>query len=147
MSANKIAIASDHAGLPLKMALKDMRPDLEWIDLGTHTLDSVDYPDYAVAMADCLGKKEAHRGILICGTGIGISIAANRHKHIRAGVCHDVTTARLTRMDNDANVLCLGARIIGINVALDCLEAFLKTDFAGNAPDGERHNKRVEKLS
>jgi len=124
-----------------------MRSDIEWIDLGTHTPDSVDYPDYASALADCIGKGEAKRGVLICGTGIGISMAANRHKHIRAGVCHDVTTARLTRLDNDANVMCIGARIIGLNVALDCLEAFLKTDFAGDQPDGERHKNRVGKFS
>ena len=144
---NKVAIASDHAGLPLKIVLKEMRPDIEWIDLGTHTPDSVDYPDYAEAMASCLEKKEAEKGVLICGTGIGISMVANRHKHIRAGVCHDVTTARLTRLDNDANVLCMGARIIGLNVALDCLESFLKTEFAGSQEGGERHKKRVGKFS
>ena len=143
----KVAIASDHAGLPLKAVLKEMRPDIEWIDLGTHTPDSVDYPDFAAAMVDCIGKDEAKKGVLICGTGIGISIAANRHKHIRAGVCHDVTTARLTRLDNDANVLCMGARIVGLNVALDILEAFLKTEFAGNQAGGERHKNRVAKFS
>ncbi len=143
---NKLAIASDHGGLALKTVLKDMRPDIEWIDLGTHTEESCDYPDFASALADCLKNGEAKTGILICGTGIGISIAANRHKHIRAAVCHDVTTARLTRMDNDANVLCIGARVIGLNVALDCLEAFLKTDFAGHQDGGERHKKRVDKL-
>ena len=144
---NKVAIASDHAGLPLKTVLKEMRPDIEWIDLGTHTPDSVDYPDYANAMAKCLLDNEADKGVLICGTGIGISMAANRHKHIRAAVCHDVTTARFTRIDNDANVMCMGARIIGLNVAMDSLEAFLKTEFAGHQEGGERHQNRVNKFS
>ncbi len=145
--SNKVAIASDHAGLPLKSVLKEMRGDIEWIDLGTHTPDSVDYPDYADAMASCLQNKEADKGVLICGTGIGISMAANRHKHVRAAVCHDVTTARFTRIDNDANVMCLGARIIGLNVAMDALEAFLKTEFAGDQNGGERHQNRVNKFS
>lgn len=143
----KLVIGSDHAGLPLKLVLKESRPDIQWIDVGTHTPDSVDYPDFAAALVDVIKRGEAEQGVLVCGTGIGISMAANRHKHIRAAVCHDVTTARLTRIDNDANVLCMGARIVGLNVALDMLEAFLKTEFAGNDEGGARHRNRVAKFS
>lgn len=138
-----IAIASDHAGFELKAAIK---ADLEAkgarvLDLGTHGRDSVDYPDFANLLAACLAEKRATRGILVCGTGIGISIAANRHRHVRAGVCHDVTSARMTRAHNDANVLALGARLIGVQVALDCVEVFLATPF-----EGGRHGPRVAKL-
>jgi ribose 5-phosphate isomerase B len=140
---DRVALGSDHAGLGLKRALKQALEarGLEPLDLGTHDDGSVDYPDFAAAVAAALADGKAARGILICGTGIGISIAANRHPHVRAALCHDVTTARLGRAHNDANVLVLGSRIVGPAVALECLDAFLDTPF-----EGGRHAKRVAKL-
>jgi len=139
-----IAVASDHAGYDLKTSLaKDLRDmGYQVLDLGTNVADkSVDYPDFGHAMAEVISSGKCDRGILICGTGIGISIAANRHPGIRAAVCHDETTARLSREHNDANVLALGARMIGETVAKDCLKTFLNTEFAG-----DRHARRVTKL-
>ncbi|MBL9036698.1 MAG: ribose 5-phosphate isomerase B [Rhodospirillaceae bacterium] len=138
-----IAIASDHAGVNLKAELKQELQALgyEALDLGPDGPASVDYPDYANKLAEAIGIGRAKRGVLVCGTGIGISMAANRHRHLRAAVVHDVTTARLTRLHNDANVLCLGARITGADVAKDCLRVFLTTDF-----EGGRHQNRVAKL-
>ena len=138
----KLAIASDHAGYPLKEALKEARPEIEWIDLGTHSTESVDYPDYANKLAECIKNNETNRGVLICGSALGISMAANRHSHIRAAVCTDATMAKFTRLHNNANVLCLGQRITGIAVALDCVDIFLSTEY-----EGGRHDKRVTKLS
>ena len=139
-----IAIACDHAGLTLKTELVGVlrAGGHDVLDLGTDGPASVDYPDFANALAAALADGRASRGILICGTGIGISIAANRHRHVRAALCHDATTARLCREHNDANVLVLGARTLGVEVAKDCLAAFLATGFAGG-----RHAGRVEKLS
>lgn len=139
-----IAIAADHAGYDLKVLLVPELKSLgfEVLDLGTHGLDSVDYPDFADALARAIETGQAKRGVLLCGTGIGIAIAANRHRSVRAGVCHDATTARLTRQHNDANVLVLGSRIVGAEVAKDCLRAFLSTEF-----EGGRHQRRVAKMS
>ena len=139
-----IAIASDHAGFDLKAQLKQELQALgyEALDLGPDSAASVDYPDFANRLADSIKAGKAARGVLICGTGIGISMAANRHRHIRAALVHDVTGARLTRLHNDANVLCLGARLIGADVAKDCLRVFLTTDF-----EGGRHQNRVAKLA
>lgn len=137
-----IAIACDHAGLSLKNAIKDALPNVQWLDLGTNTSDSVDYPDYAGKLAQALKDGQTEKGVLICGSGIGISMAANRHAHVRCALVHDVTGARLTRQHNDANVLALGARLIGVEVAKDCVDAFLATAF-----EGGRHQKRVDKLS
>ncbi|MBL8702500.1 MAG: ribose 5-phosphate isomerase B [Alphaproteobacteria bacterium] len=139
-----IAIACDHAGLTLKNELvANLRAGGHVVlDLGTDGPASVDYPDFADAVAAALADGRAGRGVLICGTGIGISIAANRHRHVRAALCHDATTARLCREHNDANVLVLGARTTGIEVARDCLAAFLAAAFAGG-----RHAGRVAKLS
>jgi ribose 5-phosphate isomerase B len=138
-----IALASDHAGVALKEQLKAVLADrgLEALDLGPFDTASVVYPDYADRLAAALADGRAGRGILICGTGIGISIAANRHRHVRAALCHDVTTARLCREHNDANVLVLGARTTGPETARDCLLAFLDTAFLGG-----RHAARVGKL-
>lgn len=138
-----IAIASDHAGFDLKAQLKQELQALgyEALDLGPDSAASVDYPDFANRLADAIKAGKAARGVLICGTGIGISMAANRHRHIRAALVHDVTGARLTRLHNDANVLCVGARLIGADVAKDCLRVFLTTDF-----EGGRHQNRVAKL-
>ena len=143
MPENVVALAADHAGHELKTMLKDALETrgLRVLDLGTHEGAAVDYPDMAEALAAALGEGRAERGVLVCGTGIGISIAANRHRHVRAALCHDVTTARLARAHNDANVLAIGARVVGPLAARDCLEAFLDTPF-----EGGRHQARVEKL-
>lgn len=138
-----VVIAADHAGYELKATLKDELAGMgcEVVDLGTHDMDSVDYPDFADALAAAILGGEAGRGVLICGTGIGISMAANRHRGIRAAPCHDVTSTRLAREHNDANVLALGARLIGAEVAKECLRTFLGTGFAG-----DRHKRRVDKM-
>jgi ribose 5-phosphate isomerase B len=144
MSDDTIAIACDHGGLDLKELLKqDLEArGLSVLDLGTNGRDSVDYPDFADAMAEAVKTGKAARGVLICGTGIGISIAANRHPEIRAALVHDAFTARMCREHNDANVLVLGGRTTGPGVAQDCLALFLDTPF-----EGGRHARRVEKMS
>jgi ribose 5-phosphate isomerase B len=138
-----IAIASDHAGFALKTHLAEQIRALghKLVDLGPFGEASVDYPDFANALAAALNDGRAELGVLVCGSGIGISIAANRHPHIRAALCSDSTSARLARAHNDANVLALGARLIGLEVARDCLHAFLETRF-----EGGRHAARVAKL-
>ncbi len=143
MAGRTIAIASDHAAYDLKAEIADelTRIGFEVLDLGTESRDSCDYPDYANALAGAVTDGKADRGVLMCGTGIGVSIAANRHARIRAALCHDVSSARLSREHNDANVLVMGARLIGPEVAKDCLRAFLETEFAGG-----RHARRVAKL-
>jgi ribose 5-phosphate isomerase B len=143
MQDDAVALAADHAGFELKDLLKEeiRRRGLAPLDLGVNDAGSVDYPDMADAVAAALGDGRARRGVLVCGTGIGISIAANRHRHLRAALCHDVTTARLAREHNDANVLVLGARVIGASAAVDSLGAFLDTAFAGG-----RHRRRVDRL-
>jgi len=142
--SESIAIGCDHAGLDLKRALaEDLRArGLDVLDLGTEGPESVDYPDFAQAVARAVRDRKADRGVLICGTGIGMSMAANRFPEVRAAVVHDRTSARLARQHNDANVLCLGGRLLGIEVARDCLAAFLDTPF-----EGGRHERRVAKLS
>ncbi|AWJ89696.1 ribose 5-phosphate isomerase B [Azospirillum baldaniorum] len=139
-----IAIASDHAGYEMKAQIASWLAGAgyEVLDLGCNGPESVDYPDFATALAGAINDKRAARGVLICGSGIGISIAANRHPGIRAALVHDVTTARLARQHNDANVVALGARIIGAEIAKDCVDAFLTTDFEG----GERHSRRIAKM-
>src|ERR1044071_8559584 len=119
----RIALAADHAGFELKSALKEELEKLGYsvLDLGTSGPQSVDYPDFA----DALAQGRAEWGLAVCGTGIGISIALNRHRHIRAALCHDGTAARLAREHNNANVLALGARLIGIEAAKDCVQIFL----------------------
>lgn len=141
--ANVVAFAADHAGFPLKkeLAAEAAGKGLRVLDLGTDGPDSVDYPTFGDAMARALLAGRAARGVLICGTGIGIGIAANRHRGIRAAVCHNAETARLARAHNDANVLVLGARIIDPVVARDCFRTFLETDF-----EGGRHERRVSML-
>jgi len=139
----KVAVASDHAGLPLKDLLKAdlLAMGHEVSDLGTHDTASVDYPDFGYAAAETVAQGKAERAVICCGTGIGISIAANRNAGVRAALCHDVTTARLAREHNDANVLALGARVMGTEAARDCLKAFMETAFAAG-----RHAPRVDKL-
>jgi ribose 5-phosphate isomerase B len=143
VTADAILLASDHAGFALKGALKDALAarGLAVLDLGPNNDDSIDYPDMAEMLVQAFRAGKGDRGVLICGTGIGIGIAANRYPDIRAATCQDATSARLARAHNDANVLCLGARIVGPQVALDCVDAFLKTPF-----EGGRHQRRVAKL-
>ncbi len=137
----KTAIASDHAGFELKEKLKEVFIDVDWLDLGTHSQDSVNYPDYGFAMGEAITDGRVEKGIVICGSGIGISIAANRFPAVRAALCTDTTMARLSRQHNDANVLALGSRIIGLEVAHECVTVFLNTPF-----EGGRHQKRVGML-
>ncbi|SMF21322.1 ribose 5-phosphate isomerase B [Tistlia consotensis] len=143
MNPNVVAVASDHAGFALKTLLADELRALGYqvLDLGTDSGESVDYPDFGRALAETIAAGRAERGLVVCGTGIGISIAANRNPAVRAALCHDTTSARLCREHNDANVLALGARLIGDEVAKDCLRVFLGTAFAGG-----RHQRRVDKL-
>jgi ribose 5-phosphate isomerase B len=143
MSDQVIAIASDHGGFELKEVLKaDLEEmGLAIVDLGCYDTSSVDYPDYANKLAAALQNESATRGILVCGSGIGISIAANRHSHIRAALVHDALTAKLSREHNNANVIVLGGRTTGIEVARDCLKVFLNTKF-----EGGRHQMRIDKL-
>lgn len=139
-----IAIASDHGGFVLKEKIIDELESLGYIveNLGTHSdKHSVDYPVYARCIARSIDVREGKKGILICGTGIGMSIVANKHKGIRAALCHNSTTARLAREHNDANVLVLGARVIGEEVAKECARVFLESEFQGG-----RHAERVSMI-
>lgn len=140
----KIAIGSDHGGYELKEEIKNIISELDFQldDVGCHSLDSVDYPDIAEAVSAKLVSNDCQAGILICGTGIGMSIAVNRNHKIRAALCHDEYTARMSREHNNANVLCLGARVTGPGVAEAIVRAWLKTDFAGG-----RHQRRIDKFS
>lgn len=140
-----IAIASDHAGYDMKEQLKKHFDDLgiQYVDYGTNSANvSVDYPEYASKVCLSLQDKAATLGILVCGTGIGMSMAANKHKGIRAACCSDTFSVRMTRMHNDANVLCIGARVVGIGLACDLVDLFISTEF-----EGDRHMKRVNMLS
>jgi len=139
-----IALASDHAGVAMKAALAKDLEGLGYrvIDLGTNSADSVDYPDFADAVAGAIAGGRAQWGVLICGTGIGMGMAANRHKAIRAAVVHDSVSAKLARQHNDANVITLGARLVGDEVAKDAARVFFATAFEG----GGRHERRVAKL-
>lgn len=138
-----VAIASDHAGVELKSTMTGdlSRMGFKVKDLGTTTGDSVDYPDYGHAVGRALEAHEVKAGVVICGTGIGISIAANRHPGVRAALVHDEMTARMARQHNDANVLALGARVLTPERARTLLKTFFETPF-----EGGRHARRVEKL-
>jgi len=138
-----IALAADHAGFDVKNRIAEYLKSggYEVLDLGTHSLDRVDYPDYGYALADTVAQGKAGFGIAVCGSGIGISIAANRNPGARCALCHDVTSAKLARQHNDANILALGARLIGIETILASVDAFLTTSF-----EGGRHADRVKKL-
>jgi ribose 5-phosphate isomerase B len=139
-----VALVGDHAGFELKNQLKDLLDEhgVQTVDLGPETADPVDYPDMAARLAAALKEGRAQRGLMVCGSGIGIAIAANRYPWLRAAMGYDVTTARLAREHNDANVVALGARLTGPDVARDCLLTFLNTPFAGG-----RHARRVAKMS
>ena len=140
----RIAIAADHAAVSLKAELAAWLREAghEVRDFGTHDESSVDYPDYGYILADAVAHGEAERGIALCGSGIGISIAANRNPAVRCALVSEPLSARLAREHGDVNVIALGARLIGIEMARACVEAFLSTDFAGG-----RHCGRVEKLT
>lgn len=144
MSKPVLAFASDHGALELKAILKAHAESLGYdvLDLGTEGTASVDYPDFADRMAEALAAGKAERGVLLCGSGIGIAMAANRHRHVRAAQIHDAYGARMCRQHNDANVITFGGRSIGSEVAKDCLGIFLDTPF-----EGGRHAGRVEKMS
>ena len=139
----KIAIAADHAGLPLKRELVEALQSSghEVKDFGTQSAQSVDYPDFAWEVARAVARPEVDRGVLVCGTGIGMSIVANKHRGVRAAVCTSEFEARMARAHNDANVLCLGQRVVGAGLARGILDAFLETAF-----EGGRHEKRVQKI-
>ncbi len=138
-----IVIASDHAGVEVKAAIVDRlrAAGLAVDDLGPDSVDSVDYPDYAHRVAARVAEESGTRGVLVCGTGLGMSMSANRHPGVRAAVCHDAFTAEMARRHNDANVLCLGARVLGPGVIEQVVDLFLATDF-----EGGRHQRRVAKI-
>lgn len=140
----KIALGCDHGGFPLKETalLVIMKAGHEILDLGTFTTDPVDYPDYAKAIGEAIQQGKADRGILICGSGVGACVAANKMKNIRAGLCHDTYSAHQCVEHDDINVLCLGARIIGNELAKEIIAAFLNAKFTNE----ERHVRRVGKV-
>jgi ribose 5-phosphate isomerase B len=139
----KVAISNDHGGLAIKTEvialLQEMKIDVE--DFGCNSSDSVDYPDFAALVCNAVAEGGCQRGILICGTGIGMSMAANRHQEIRAALCHEQFTARMSREHNDANVLCLGGRVLGPSLAVAIVKTWMTTDFAGG-----RHQRRIDKF-
>ncbi|MGY9025838.1 MAG: ribose 5-phosphate isomerase B [Candidatus Pelagibacterales bacterium] len=139
----KIAIGSDHAGFELKQIIVEhlSSRNVDLIDCGTNNLDSVDYPDFAKRVADEVSNKDLVMGILVCGSGQGMAMTANRYKDVRAAICHNSDVAKVTREHNDANILCLGSRFIEEAEALKCVDVFLSTDF-----EGERHLKRINKI-
>jgi ribose 5-phosphate isomerase B len=140
---HSVALGADHAGWELKEALKAWLMDAgcQVLDFGTHGPDSVDYPDYALQVAEAVTVGKVERGVLVCGTGIGMTIAANKVPGIRAALCGDVFTARMSREHNDANVLALAGRLTGRETGLEILRAWLDTPFAGG-----RHARRVDKI-
>ena len=140
----KLAIGADHGGVELKQEIVKFLQSIKNIevsDYGTMTRDSVDYPDYGRTVSEAVSQGTVDRGILICGTGIGMSIVANRFPRVRAALCHDNFTARMSRLHNDANVLVMGERVIGRGVALDIVKAWLETEF-----EGSRHQRRLDKI-
>jgi len=139
----RLLLASDHAGYALKQTLAAhlQARGVAFEDLGTFSPEAVDYPDFAHALARRVQREPETLGVLICATGIGMSIAANRHRGVRAALCHDAYTAEMARRHNNANVLCLGGKVLGEAVAKQILEVFLATPF-----DGGRHARRVAKL-
>ena len=138
-----IALASDHAGFLLKEFIKKyiITKDIEVADLGTDSEDSVDYPDYGIKVAKAIIDKKFVRGILICGTGVGMSIVVNRFPGIRGTLCSDVYTAKMCREHNDSNILIMGGRVIGVNLAMEILDIWLNTEF-----EGGRHQRRLDKI-
>ena len=143
IKSTKVFLASDHAGFKLKEVIKKflIKKRKKVFDLGTKNSNSVDYPDYAHLLAKKFKKNKNQFGILICGSGTGMSMAANKHKNIRAALCYNIKSAKLSRLHNNANVITLGSRFIKKNLALKCVSTFLKTDF-----DRGRHLRRVKKI-
>ncbi len=140
----KIAIASDHRGVEIKSKIASLITSLdhEAIDLGPNGTDSVDYPDFAAKVASGVSAQEYDRGILICGTGLGMCITANKFHGVRATSCHDELTARMSRLHNDANILCLSADLLSESVTIRIVKTWMETEF-----EGGRHERRVEKIS
>ncbi|HVE12860.1 MAG TPA: ribose 5-phosphate isomerase B [Elusimicrobiota bacterium] len=140
----KIALGADHAGYPLKVLLVPFLKSRghEVLDLGTDSEAAVDYPDFAHKVALAVVEGKAERGIMVCGSGVGACVAANKVPGVRAGLCHDTFSARQGVEDDDVNMLCLGARVIGLNLAQDVVDAWLKARFSG----AERHRRRLEKV-
>ncbi len=140
----KIAIGSDHGGFELKQLVMDVLRTMghEVVNEGCLSTESVDYPDFAAKVCELVRSGQCDRGILICGTGIGMSIAANRYRDIRAALCHEPYSAGKSREHNNANVLCLGGRVVGPELALDIVRVWVQTEFAGG-----RHQRRLDKLS
>jgi len=140
---DKIAIGSDHAGFGLKEdvlgLLKSLNVDI--VDCGTNTTESVDYPDFGARVSELVSSGAVKRGILICGTGLGMSMVANKYPHVRAALCNDLFSAKMSRMHNDANILVLGGRVIGKDLAAEIVKVWLTTPF-----EGERHLKRLQKI-
>jgi ribose 5-phosphate isomerase B len=139
----KIVVGSDHAGFELKQIIIEhlSERNMNYEDFGTNCLDSVDYPDYAKKVAEEVNSKDLIMGILVCGSGQGMAMTANRFKNVRAAICHNSDVAKVTRQHNDANVLCLGSRFIDMSEAIKCVDVFLSTEF-----EGERHLKRINKI-
>lgn len=140
----RVAVAADHAGFPLKDLVLKIVAELghEGLDLGTHTTESVDYPDYAEKVGRAIQKGDADRGIILCGSGVGAAIAANKMVGVRAGLCHDTYSAHQSVEHDNANVLTLGARIIGPEIAMEIIRNFLQAEFSGE----ERHVRRLKKV-
>lgn len=140
----RIAIGSDHAGFDLKneVGIHLRSAGHEVVDLGTNDTASVDYPDFGAAVGQAVASADVELGIAVCGSGIGICMAANKIRGVRAATVHDVTSARMTRLHNDANVMCLGERFVGVQVALDAVDVFVSTAF-----EGGRHSRRVDKIT
>ncbi len=140
----KIAIGCDHGGIVLKPAIVDLLQsrEIEVVDFGCYSTDSVDYPDYALKVAESVSKKEVDLGIILCGTGIGISIAANKVKGIRAAVAHDLFTAEMCKRHNNANILAMGGRVVSIDLAVEMTKKWLDTEF-----EGGRHTNRINKIT
>ena len=141
---SSVALGADHAGFELKEALKAFLIDQGYqvLDYGTHSPEPVDYPDYAEQVAEAVATQKVERGVLICGTGIGMAMAANKVSGVRAALCSDLYTARMSREHNDANVLTLGGRLMGPDMALDILRMWLESEFTGG-----RHERRVDKIA
>ncbi|HZH61476.1 MAG TPA: ribose 5-phosphate isomerase B [Metabacillus sp.] len=141
----KVAIASDHGGITIRKEIINLLEELniEYVDLGCKCQTSVDYPDYAVPVAEMVAKGEAERGILVCGTGIGMSIAANKVKGVRCALVHDTFSAKATREHNNSNILAMGERVIGPGLARDITKIWLTTAFE----EGGRHENRINKIS
>ena len=143
IKSKKVILASDHAGFKLKEEIKKflIKKREEVLDLGTKNTNSVDYPDYAHLLSKKITNNKNQFGILICGSGTGMSMAANKHKNVRAALCYNIKSTKLSRLHNNANVMTLGSRLIKKSVALKCVNTFLKTDF-----NGGRHKRRVKKI-